>query len=406
MAVKTVPIEGGVCAAQGFRAAGVACGVRKGEGPDLALIVSEVDASAAGVLTQNRVRAWSVVHNDLRLRHGTARAIVCNAGNANACNGEFGAAADLEMCARVYGALKLQPEGPLGEPVLTASTGVIGRPFPIARVCKGIDEAFAALSSDPAGSDAAARAILTTDLASKSCAVEVESRGGAYRIGGIAKGSGMIAPNMATMLAVLTTDAEVRPGALRSHLGAAVDQSFNCITVDGDTSTNDMALILANGKSGVRIGPTDEGFGRALRFVCEALAKRIARDGEGATKMIAVRVIDCPGDAKKVARTIAESPLVKTALFGNDPNWGRILAAAGRSGVEFSPERAAVSLAGFKVFENGMPAEIDLAAVTAAMAAEEVEIVVEMGRIGGGNATVWTCDLTYDYVRINSEYTT
>jgi glutamate N-acetyltransferase/amino-acid N-acetyltransferase len=395
-----------VCAPLGFKAAGVACGIRKGEGPDLAVIVSEQDANAAGVLTQNRVRAWCVVHNELRLRHGVARAIVCNAGNANACNGELGAAADLEMAGRVLQGLHLKPEGPLGEPILTASTGVIGRAFPASRVSAGIDAALKALGDEDADNEDAARAIMTTDLQPKFCAVEVESRGGTYRIGGIAKGSGMIAPNMATMLAFLTTDADVRPGVLQSHLEQAVDATFNCITVDGDTSTNDMAIILANGASGVRIGPADEGFLRALRLVCEVLAKRIARDGEGATKLVTVRVTDCPGDAKLVARTIAESPLVKTALFGNDPNWGRILAAAGRSGIEFNPEQVSVSLAGHKVFEDGAAVCHDLEAVSEAMKAEEVEILVELGRMGGDNATVWTCDLTYDYVRINAEYTT
>lgn len=404
MAVKSItPIDGGVCAPLGFRAAGVNCGMRKGIEPDLALIVSDVEAVAAGVFTSNCVIAWCVANNRrLLTEEARATAIVANAGNANACNGPSGRGADALMRSDAVESLGL----PAGAVVLTASTGVIGRPFPSDAVRGGIEFAARELLSSPEASLAAARAIMTTDLVPKECAVEVETRAGTYRVGGIAKGSGMIAPNMATMLAFMTTDALVEPDVLQKHLAAVSDATFNCLTVDGDTSTNDMALILANGRSGAPVQMHDPGFERALFTVCEDLAKKIAMDGEGATKLVTVRVVGCAGDAKTVARTIAESPLVKTALFGNDPNWGRILAAAGRSGVHVDPEMAEISLAGNKVFSKGTPTKINLDSVRMAMNSDEVEILVDLGAPNGDSATIWTCDLSYDYVRINAEYTT
>jgi glutamate N-acetyltransferase/amino-acid N-acetyltransferase len=292
--------------------------------------------------------------------------------------------------------------------VLVASTGIIGRLLPMERVEAGLRSAAGELS--PEGESSAARAIMTTDTRPKEIAVEVPLDGKAIRIGGICKGSGMIAPNMATMLAFITTDADVWPEVLQSAMRGAVERTFNCVTVDGDTSTNDTLLILANGASGVRVppaSPAHAAFCDALCYVCEHLAKELARDGEGATKLVEVRVRGArsAAQARKVGLSIANSPLVKTALFGNDPNWGRILCAAGYSGVPFDAARMGLTLCGFPLVRNGEPVAFDEAAVSAAMKAPEVTIVLDLGQ-GGQSATVWTCDLSYDYVRINAEYTT
>lgn len=406
MAVEIVFVEGGVCAPKGFRAGSAYAGIRKVERDDVAVIVSEHDANAAGVFTRNAVKAWCVRENARRLHQGMARGIVCNAGNANACNGEKGRAADEAMAEAATTAL-LGPDHSPADTFLTASTGVIGRALPVEKAKCGAAKAIANLIVGADGSKAAAKAIMTTDLVSKETAVEVITEAGAYRIGGIAKGSGMIAPNMATMLAFLTTDAQVDSNSLDAYLKDAVEKTFNCVTVDGDTSTNDLALILANGDSGILISEGDSLFAEALATVCERLAKMIARDGEGATKLVEVNVTGCKGDAKRVARTIAESPLVKTALFGNDPNWGRVLMAAGRSGEPVHVEETTVWLAGHKVFEKGLATDADPDAVSRAMRSEDVEIRVDLGwGDAGTSATMWTCDYSFDYVKINAEYTT
>lgn len=385
-------IEGGVCAAKGFRASGVPAGIRKTR-PDLAIIACDEMASAAAVFTQNQVRAWCIDRGRAMVP-GWLKGVIVNSGNANACNGEAGRLGDQRM-----GELA---EAALGGPVLTSSTGVIGRSFPIEAVERGIPVALEALRGDADGSAAAARAIMTTDLVPKECALDL----GGYRLGGIAKGSGMIAPNMATMLGFLTTDAEIAPDALQRTFSGAVKRTFNRVTVDGDTSTNDMAAILASGASGVRLTGEEPEFVEGLELVCADLAKKIARDGEGATKLVEVRVSGAKRDAARVARTIAESPLVKTALFGNDPNWGRILAAAGRSGVEVDSNRARIVVAGIPVFAFGTPTDADLAQVSQAMAAPDLAVEVDLGELGGDHAVVWTCDFSYDYVRINADYTT
>jgi glutamate N-acetyltransferase/amino-acid N-acetyltransferase len=273
----------------------------------------------------------------------------------------------------------------------------------------GIRLAANGLSREPGG-DEFASSIMTTDTRPKSAATAVEIDGQWVRIGGAAKGSGMIAPNMATMLAFLTTDASVEPQALSAALHEAVDRSFNCLTVDGDTSTNDMAVIMANGASGRKLGPGSPGwteFGDALLGVCVSLAKQIARDGEGATKLVEVRVngaVDLE-QARAAAKTIAESPLVKTALFGSDPNWGRIVAAAGRSGAEFDPMNLSVDLAGLRVFEKARPTGFDEANAAARLRADTVVIAVDLGA-GDAAAVVWTCDYSMDYIRINADYRT
>jgi glutamate N-acetyltransferase/amino-acid N-acetyltransferase len=293
--------------------------------------------------------------------------------------------------------------------IAIASTGVIGEQLPMNQVETGIRQAARLLTRE-AGGNEAAEAIMTTDLAPKKAASAFEIEGNWVRIGGIAKGSGMIAPNMATMLAFLTTDALISPPLLQSALASATDRSFNCMTVDGDTSTNDSLIIMANGASKAKIEPDTpayEEFYNTLETVCISLAKQVARDGEGATKLIEILVKGAPSqtDARKVGKTIGESPLVKTAMFGSDPNWGRIMAAAGRSGVTFDPDDATLDIVGSRVFEYGQPTSFNEAEVSQMLRRPEVSIVLDLGA-GQDEATVWTCDLSMDYIRINADYRT
>lgn len=419
-------VDGGAVAPQGFQCAGAHAGIKR-KRHDVSLIVSDVDAVVAGVFTQNVVRAHCVVANERRIRSGSARAIVCNSGNANACNGDAGADDDAAMARLVAQRLGC-PE----EKVLTASTGVIGSPMPMDKVEAGIAAAFERLHAE--NSDDAAEGIMTTDTYPKQFAVEFELGGGKRgRIGGIAKGSGMIAPNMATMLCFVTTDVAIEQQALQAMLSRCVWYTFNSITVDGDTSTNDSVIVLANGAAGNRPISSPESadgsaFETALFNLCLHLAKEIARDGEGATKLVevCVRGVAVPGSlvqaysangrelsaqdrasfARSVAKTVANSNLVKTALFGNDPNWGRILAAIGRSGVRFDPNAVEISLAGHTVFAAGQPTRFNGYVVSEAMKAKEVKIDIDLKQVGGEQATVWTCDFSYDYVKINAEYHT
>jgi glutamate N-acetyltransferase/amino-acid N-acetyltransferase len=406
-------IDGGVTAPLGFTAGTAAAGLRRGGGDDVALVVSARDCAAAGLFTTNVVKAAPVLLDmevlERRLPAGkmpALRAVVANAGNANACTGAAGLDAARGMQAAAAQALGLQPEQ-----VLVLSTGVIGVPLPLAQVAAGIRRAASGL--DEAGGDAAARAIMTTDTRPKSFAVRCELPGGGVTLGGMAKGAGMIHPNMATMLAVLTTDAEVEPGLLARLLKDTADRSFNCISVDGDTSTNDTVLLLANGASGVAVGgaEAEAAFAEALLALCTALAQAIVRDGEGATKFVTVHVegLADGAAARQVANTIATSTLFKTALAGGDPNWGRVLAAAGRAGVPFDPDAAALWIA-----ENGEPLQLvaggaptdyneDDAAAIFAQPAFTVRLYLGDGP---GAATVWTTDLTHEYVTINSHYRT
>jgi len=396
-------ISGAVTAPQRFRAAGVTAGIKPSGSPDLALVVSDAPATAAGVFTTNRVQAAPVVVSREHLAAGRARAIVCNSGNANCFTGSQGLANARRMAAVAAEALGVAPQE-----VLVASTGVIGVPLPIERIDAGIVAAAAALSPD--GGPAAARAIMTTDTRPKQIAVAIPTPEGEIRIGGIAKGVGMIAPAMATMLAFLTTDAGVASEPLQALLAEVVERSFNAITVDGDTSTNDTVFLLANGASGVTLGPGSaawEAFAAGLVQVCQSLARELVRDGEGATKLIEVRVTGArtEAEARQAAHAIANSPLVKTAFFGNDPNWGRIVMAAGKSGADLAPERLRLAIAGVPVVRDGEPLPFDRDAVRAAMCRPETDLELDLG-VGQASATVWTCDLTYDYVRINAEYTT
>ena len=398
---ELVEIENSVTAPQGFRAAGVAAGIKPSGNPDVALIFSDLPATAAAIFTTNVVVAAPIIVCRENLADSTIRAIAVNAGCANACTGELGLKNARQMAAVAGKSL-----GVSATEVLVASTGVIGRHLPMTKLLPALVEAAAQVSLD--GGPAAARAIMTTDTRPKECAVEVRTDAGSFRIGGICKGSGMIAPNMATMLAFLTTDAAVPAPLLHSLLKEIADETFNCVTVDGDTSTNDMLAILANGASPVDITEANVGpFRDGLRHVCTHLAKELARDGEGATKLVEVRVSGArrESEARQTARSIANSPLVKTALFGNDPNWGRILCAAGYSGVDFDPNQSSLTLCGIPLVQGGEPLPFDEQTTSAAMKTPEVLIELDLGQ-GDAAGSYWTCDFSYDYVRINAEYTT
>ena len=396
-------LEGGVTAPKGFRAAGVRCGIKK-QGLDLAIIFSEVPAVCAGLFTTNAVKAAPVLVSTERARSGRAQAIVMNSGSANACTGRRGLEDARQMAALAADLLHIPPAD-----VLVCSTGVIGSFLPMDRIKRGIADAVAALSTS-GGADAA-RAIMTTDTRPKVAACEIEIAGKPIRIGGIAKGAGMVCPNVATMLAFITTDAAIDASVLRSSLARAAEGSFNSLTIDGDMSTNDSVIALANGLAGNRLigGPgTDLGaFQSALDRVTMELAREMARDGEGATKLVEVVVRGAAsyGDARAAAMTVANSPLVKTAIFGQDPNWGRVLAAAGRSGASLDQEKIDLYFGKVKIVENGAPLEVSANAARQPMLASEVIITLDL-KLGEAEARVFTCDLSYDYVRINAEYHT
>ncbi len=398
------PIEGSVAAPAGFRAAGVACGIKKSRGLDLALIVSDAPASGAAVFTTNKAVAAPVLVSKARLRAslGHARAVVINSGCANACTGPDGhrtAEAMADAAARAAGVDPSQ--------VLVASTGVIGVSLDRRCVTAGIAAAAAVLSRD--GGAAAARAIMTTDPFPKEAAVEVTTAAGRFRIGGIAKGSGMIEPMMATMLAVVTTDAVVAPALLQRALTAVTDVTFNAISVDGECSTNDCVFALANGASGVTIGEGElDLMVEALRQVCEPLAIGIVRGGEGATKLVTVEVTGAASndEAKRTARAIANSPLVKTAVHGADPNWGRLVAVAGRAGVDFNLDRARVQIGDVELFAGGRPFDERAPQASEHLQGADVTLRVDLGTGKAGAARMWTCDLSAEYVRINAEYRT
>ena len=398
----------GVCAPLGFRAGAAAAGIR-GDGDDtrtdVTVIRSDMPATAAGVFTRNTVKAAPVVISQLTLRRGAPiSAIVVNAGNANACTGAQGFRDALVMCTITGDALDLDPSD-----VLVCSTGVIGRPMPMDRMVRGIRAA--ALAMSPAGGGDAARAIMTTDTVAKVAEDVFTADGVTYTVGGIAKGAGMIHPDMATLLAFITTDAPVEPALLQTALSRVTGSTFNCVTVDGDTSTNDTCLLLANGAAG---GPTitagaggAEAFEGALFHVCDSLAEQLVADAEGATRHFRVAV-DGAADvmqARTAARVVAQSPLVKTAIHGGDPNWGRIVAALGRSGAAFTLDRCRVAIGGVVVFDRGAPEPVEGDAIRTALAQPRVDIVIDLGA-GDGSGHAWGCDLSADYVRINADYTT
>ena len=407
-------VSGGITAPKGFRAAGIAAGLKSSGAKDLALILSQTDAIAAGVFTTSQVRAACVDYCRQCLQSkASARAILCNAGQANAATGEAGWLDALESARLVSQELNVPANA-----VLLASTGVIGQRIKMDRLSQGIPTVVREATENGGGD--AAEAIVTTDLVTKEIALETTIEGRPVRIGGIAKGSGMIAPNMATMLGFVTCDAAVSTSLWHEMLKRAVDKSFNQITVDGDTSTNDCVLALANGQSRTTAitekSVNAQKLEAMLTEVCQYLAKAIARDGEGATCLIEVQVTGAPSDeaASRIAKTIAGSSLVKSAVFGRDPNWGRIAAAAGRAGVKFHQDELNIKLGDMTLMQNGQPQNFDRSAASnylkQAAAGEYLKedtvlIAVSIG-VGTGKSTAWGCDLTYKYVEINAEYTT
>jgi len=392
--------EGTVTSPQGFHAGATYAGIKKKArgGLDMGLLFSEEPCRVAGVFTTNKIKAAPVILCQERLKSGRAVAVVANSGCANACTGEQGLADAAEMAALAATGIGVSPED-----VLVASTGVIGKQLPMELIRAGLGKIV--LSAD--GGHALEEAIMTTDTVPKEVAASV----GRFVIGGIAKGSGMIHPQLATLLCFLTTDAAVEIDFLESALRQAVAISFNMISVDGDTSTNDTVLIMANGRAGGDVIRRDTGqaaaFQQALDRVCIYLAKAVARDGEGASKLIEVTVAGAASvaEARSAARTIVASPLVKSAVHGNDPNWGRILAAVGRSGVEVVEDRSGLSLGDIAVLEGGSPLPYDENDVVAVFKGSEVAISLNLN-LGGAAATAWGCDLSEEYVTINSAYMT
>ena len=399
-------IDSGITAISGVRAAGIHAGIKKAAGAkDVALIVTDAPATAAGVFTKNSVTAAPVWVCREHLTDGQAQAVIVNSGNANACTGEVGMANAQRMAAATAEQLGID-----ADLILVSSTGVIGQQLPMDKIENGIQTAASALSTE-GGSDAA-EAIMTTDTHPKSVAVEIEIDGTPVRIGGIAKGAGMIAPNMATMLSYLTTDAEINAETLQAALNRVVDDTYNLLTVDTDSSTNDTVLILATGRAGnaeivTADGENYEAFCEGLLFVCTELVKMLARDGEGATKLVEVVVKHAKNrdDAEKAARAVAESPLVKTAVFANDANWGRIMMAVGKSGAAFNPYQVDVWLADYQLVKDGMDAGYNEDEATALFAQDPVRITIDL-RAGDAAVTMWTCDYSYDYIRINADYRT
>ncbi len=395
-------VEEGVTFPQGFLAAGVEAHIKKKD-VDLAVVYSEDPCQAAGVFTTNKVQASCVSYTRRAVEQGPVRALVVNSGNANACTGPQGVEDTIQMARLVAGELGIEPHE-----VLVASTGVIGVNLPMDRIAGGIKKACSQLSKD--GGESASAAIMTTDTVPKQAGAELTIGDCAVRIGAMAKGSGMIHPNMATMLAFITTDAAITRECLQQALRDATAISFNMISVDGDTSTNDMAVIMANGRAGNEIiaSPASESyslFKSALDQVCIALAKMIARDGEGATRLIEVEVAGAKddGEARTVARSIVSSNLFKAAVYGEDANWGRIICATGYSGADINPDTVDIWLGRQQVARGGggVPFDEDLARED--LAQEVVKVRLHLNQ-GTGRATAWGCDLTYDYVRINASY--
>ena len=401
-------IDGGVCAAKGFRAAGIHCGIRKNKiKPDLALICSDSLCNAAAVYTTNLVKGAPLTVTRSHLTNGEAQAVIVNSGNANTCNANGIEIAEA-MCSLAANGLGISSDN-----VLVASTGVIGQPLPLEPIENGMPQILSLLSYE--GSDSAAKAIMTTDLVKKEIAVEFELGGKICHIGGIAKGSGMIHPNMATMLVFITTDAAISSEMLQLALSTDVQNTFNMISVDGDTSTNDNVIVLANGLAGNAIidknGENFAVFMKALNTVTIALSRMIAADGEGATKLLECSVSGAATekDAKTVAKSVICSSLLKAAMFGADANWGRILCAIGYSGANVDINKVSVSFVNEKgeicVCENGAGVAFSEEKAKEILLEKEIEIRIGLGD-GDANAVAWGCDLTYDYVKINGDYRT
>lgn len=394
----------GVTFAKGFTAAGVKAGIKKSGNLDVAVIYTKTQAVVAGTFTQNKVAAAPVYVSKEVVATGTAHAIVANAGCANACTGQQGLDDAHKMAQIAADELDVNADD-----VIVGSTGVIGVNLPMDKLEAGIKDAVANLSTD--GSDNAGRAIITTDTHSKSVTCEFELSGKTVRMGAIAKGSGMIRPNMATMLCYITTDIAIDQALLQKAVSGCVEKSFNMISVDGDMSTNDMVIVLANGEAN-NAKITEENadyqiFFEKLMMLCTELAKQIAADGEGASKFLTINVKGAKSfaDAKTVGMAIANSPLVKTAFFGEDPNWGRVICAVGYSGADMVPEKTVVKFGGITIFANGTGATYDEKALAHVMKQKDIVIDIELN-MGQEDATVWSCDLSYEYVKINGEYHT
>lgn len=394
----------GVTYPQGFTAAGVRAGIKKSGNLDVAVIYTEKEAAVAGVFTKNQVAAAPIRVSKIVVNTGTAHAIVANAGCANACTGEQGLRDAEKMAEITANELHCRQDD-----VIVASTGVIGVNINMAKMETGIKDAVKNLSRE--GSINAGNAIITTDTYSKSCATEVEIGGKQIRFGAIAKGSGMIQPDMATMLCFITTDAAIDQKLLQEALSEITEVTFNMISIDGDMSTNDMVTVLANGAAGnekITAKNADyEKFYSTLENICRELSKKIAADGEGATKFLTINVngAESFADAKKIGMSVAKSPLVKTAFFGEDPNWGRVICAVGYSGVKINPSSTVVKFGNIPVYAHGVGADYDESALKKVMAAHDVIIDIELG-LGEVDATVWSCDFSYEYVKINGEYHT
>jgi glutamate N-acetyltransferase/amino-acid N-acetyltransferase len=402
-------LHSGVCAPKGFRAGGIWCGIKADSRKrDLALIYSERPCVSAAMFTTNAVKGASLLVTREHVSAGSLHAIIANSGNANTCTGDAGVKAARRMAALVADEFAISAKS-----VAVASTGVIGVPLPIAAIESEISSLADSLRGDAAGHNAALEAIMTTDTRKKDGAIEIELSGAPVRIGAMTKGSGMIHPNMATMLCFISTDADISRDMLEKALRRAVSHSFNRLTVDGDTSTNDMTLILANGVAGNAPITTENDdfavFSDALESLCVSLARKMARDGEGATRLLTVAVrgaADQTG-AETLAKSVASSNLVKAAIFGADANWGRALCALGYAGVDFDPEKVDVSFASragsVVVCKDSRAAQFSEEEAKKILSEEEVEINITLGG-GAGAAVVWGCDLTYDYVKINGEY--
>lgn len=406
-------IRGGITAPQGFRANGIFCGIKKSKKRDLMLIASEAPCVAAGVFTTNQLKAACVQFNIKQLRNGQAQAILANSGNANCLTGPSGKRHNAQMAEAAAKALGISPSL-----VLTASTGVIGQKLPIDRVLEGMQELAEGVRTGQQASEDAAEAILTTDLVTKEKAYKIRIGGRSVRIAAISKGSGMMHPYMtpgglkhATMLCFVTTDAVIAEGALKTALNRAVGKSFNMISVDGDQSTNDMVLVLANGRAKNKTirenTPDFRKFLDALEDICVDMAKAMIRDAEGATKFveIAVKNARTPEDARTVAMSIACSNLVKTAMYGCDPNWGRIAASIGYSAVGIDPQKLQIKIGGFTVLKGEQGYRENEAALAKIFRRQDIRVTVDLG-MGTKSATVWTSDLSTQYVKINSAYRT
>ncbi len=389
---------------QGFQTAGVTCGIKESGLPDLSLFVSDVPSTSAGVFTQNQVVGAPVIVSRQRVPSTSIRGILINSGNANACTGGRGLSDARKMTSSLAELLPCDADN-----LLVCSTGVIGHFLPMSKIETGIQTAFEQLGNSSENLAKAAQGILTTDTVEKISSRQIEIDGTKITVTGIAKGAAMIAPNMATMLAVIMTDCQLDSELANSMLKKAVDQSFNCISVEGHTSTSDSVLLMANGVSGqgCKSDESQQAIQSALNEVCTDLAQMIIRDAEGADHFVRVEVsgLASETDARRIAKAVCESPLVKTAMTGNDPNWGRIVSAAGYAGVPFSEQDVSLRMNGVGIYESGSPTKYDEKTLSESMATGEVEIQLQF-QIGSQSITYWTCDLTSEYIRLNADYTT